>query len=581
MGHDLLVPTNKPHIESAGQNSPVQRDSLSGDPSLAHENLVRGNFQQVSFHGTTEVQNLAKHHARESPRPCLPAKPSFVDSRAALTNPVISAFKKIEEAVDPPSSQYNDHVPDKEAGQSAANVAGRLTEESVHLESYKVTEGAPNRLILISTDLSPNGAADGAAGGAADGVAGQAADRDPGQLTEAVTTAYRSTYRSTVKTNYKSPDFRTHQLMPCPTDDRAQLGLPLTPIDQTPSTSNDSRQHGSFTYEHLFSVMTSNNLSRTEFIKNCLVHNGLQASNVNYITSSVRPSTQKQYNHAWKVFCKFCKTSNSNLISDNLIISFFDFLLKDKNLRVNTLQAYKSALVDPLKYGFNYNIPNEIVLKCFKGMANLNPAVPIWVPDWSLDAVLQYLIDNKNNSSPLFLTRKTLFLVGLCLGSRISELFALRRDEKSLIRMNDGSLKIYPDITFLAKNENPLERRGPHIIKPLINGDDTLCPVKSLEIYLTATCTSSCNHLFVHPINFGKWNRAGLSLAMVRLIREAQPDSFPRAHDVRKISTSLAFMRNMKIADITNSTGWKSTKVFLKHYLINIQEFNHQCSSFN
>ena len=149
-------------------------------------------------------------------------------------------------------------------------------------------------------------------------------------------------------------------MMPCLTDDLTQLGLPLTPMNQTPSTSNDFRQHGSFTYEHLFSVMISNNLSRTEFIKNCLVHNGLQASNVNYITSSVRPSTQKQYTHAWKILGKFCKTSNANLISVNLIISFFDFLLKDKNPRVNTLQAYKSALVDPLKYGFHYNITNDI-----------------------------------------------------------------------------------------------------------------------------------------------------------------------------------------------------------------------------
>ena len=61
--------------------------------------------------------------------------------------------------------------------------------------------------------------------------------------------------------------------------------------------------------------------------------------------------------------------------------------------QVKTLQAYKSALVDPLKYGFNYDIINHIVLKCFKGMAYLNPSVPYRSPDWSLDVVLQYIID--------------------------------------------------------------------------------------------------------------------------------------------------------------------------------------------
>ena len=99
----------------------------------------------------------------------------------------------------------------------------------------------------------------------------------------------------------------------------------------------------------------------------------------------------------------------------------------------------------------------NIVLKCLKGI----------------------IIDNKDNTSALFLSRKVLFLVGLCLGSRISELFALRRDEKSLIRMEDSSIKLFPDLKFLAKNEKPLERRGPMFIKPLVNGDDTLCPVKT------------------------------------------------------------------------------------------------------
>ena len=91
-------------------------------------------------------------------------------------------------------------------------------------------------------------------------------------------------------------------------------------------------------------------------------------------------------------------------------------------------------------------------------MANLHPAVPYRAPDWSLDLVLQFVIDNKDNTSVLFLSRKTLFLVGLCLGSRISELFALRRDERSFRRMEDGSIKLFPDLRFLAKNENPLEK---------------------------------------------------------------------------------------------------------------------------
>ena len=67
---------------------------------------------------------------------------------------------------------------------------------------------------------------------------------------------------------------------------------------------------------------------------------------------------------------------------------------------MKTRLSYKSALVDPLKYGFNYNITNDIVLKCLKGMANLNPAVPYRPPDWSQDVVLQHMIDNKEQQLP-------------------------------------------------------------------------------------------------------------------------------------------------------------------------------------
>ena len=133
--------------------------------------------------------------------------------------------------------------------------------------------------------------------------------------------------------------------------------------------------------------------------------------------------------------------------------------MRDKKLKVKTLLTYKSALVDPLKYGFNYDITNDIVLKCLKGMANLHPAEPYRPLDWSLDVVLQYIIDDKDNTSVLFLSRKTLFLVGLCLGSRISELFALRRDKESSKIIEDGSIKLFPDLKFLAKNEDPLQRR--------------------------------------------------------------------------------------------------------------------------
>ena len=114
-----------------------------------------------------------------------------------------------------------------------------------------------------------------------------------------------------------------------PADSQRRPSLPLPTREQAPSTSKGTIQEGSEQYNLLFSLLTFNTLSRIVFIKECLAHNGLEAPNIVYITSSVRPSTQKQYNHAWKVFCKFCKASNKIIISDNLILLFFDNLLRD------------------------------------------------------------------------------------------------------------------------------------------------------------------------------------------------------------------------------------------------------------
>ena len=158
---------------------------------------------------------------------------------------------------------------------------------------------------------------------------------------------------------------------------------------------------------------------------------------------------------------------------------------------------------------------------------------------------------------------------------------ALQRDNKSLFRMGDGSLKIFPDPKFLAKNEDPLQRRGPVLIKPLVDGDETLCPVKSLNDYINATSRTSSHKLFVHPTHLGSWNRSGLSVSIARLIKQSQPHTFPRSHDVRKISASLAFLGNMSIDDINSRVGWRSRRVFKKHYLLNIKETIHKCVSLN
>ena len=153
------------------------------------------------------------------------------------------------------------------------------------------------------------------------------------------------------------------------------------------------------------------------------------------------------------------------------------------------------------------------------------------------------------------------------------------RDDNSLSLLPDGTFEIYQDPQFLAKNENPLDRRGPVIIKPLLNGSDTLCPCKSLSTYLSLTKNTKSHQLFVHPVHLGNWSIASMRLAIVRLIKSSQPQSLARAHDLRKIGTSLAFYSKMSINQINNKMGWKSRSIFRRFYLLRIKELQVACST--
>ena len=104
-------------------------------------------------------------------------------------------------------------------------------------------------------------------------------------------------------------------------------------------------------------------------------------------------------------------------------------------------------------------------------------------PAWNLDVVLKLLCSNvfNINVSREFLTMKTMFLLGLALGNRASELHSIIRSNSFIIfSRNKKSVKILPNPTFLAKNEAPSFRRKPVIIKALLKGmDPTMLSARS------------------------------------------------------------------------------------------------------
>ena len=51
---------------------------------------------------------------------------------------------------------------------------------------------------------------------------------------------------------------------------------------------------------------------------------------------------------------------------------------------------------------------------------------------------------------------------------------------------------------------------------------------------------------------------------------DADPESIPKAHDVRAIATSVNYFHYMDFQALTGYMGWKSPRDFMKHYLKNL-----------
>ena len=206
-------------------------------------------------------------------------------------------------------------------------------------------------------------------------------------------------------------------------------------------------------------------------------------------------------------------------------------------------------------------------------------------PAWDLSKVLQYLVTSAfeplSHASFRALTLKTLFLLALATAKRVGELQAL----SSLVTFvgADACLSYIPQ--FVAKSES-LTRSIPRsfLVKSLADfaaGLDTdllLCPVRALRLYLPrARSLSPGRHcLFVSP---RRPSRAMSKNAVSFFLREvisaagaARPHVGPlRAHDVRCVSTSVAFHRNWSVSSVLESATWASSSVFSSFYLRDIQ----------
>ncbi|CAF4045384.1 unnamed protein product [Rotaria magnacalcarata] len=161
------------------------------------------------------------------------------------------------------------------------------------------------------------------------------------------------------------------------------------------------------------------------------------------IASKSGSSTIQKYEALWKKFQKFCVPFQNKLLTENLVLKYLFSLFKT-GLALQTMSTHRAALADPLFYGGAIDPNSKIFKDFFISCWTRRPIKKCLPPKWEVDKVLQLLksptFSINSTISLAALLLKTIFLIGLASGSRITEIAALRQDSDhcEFLRHNKG-----------------------------------------------------------------------------------------------------------------------------------------------
>ena len=300
-----------------------------------------------------------------------------------------------------------------------------------------------------------------------------------------------------------------------------------------------------------------------------------------------RPSSRAVYQVRWSIYRGWCH-SNGHSVSRPTLAKVADFLYwlrYTRGLSVSSLRGYHSVLSAVFRFHLPSLSSDPAIRDLLRSFRLSSAERVLRPPAWDLSKVLTYLVspafEPLSQASFRAPTLKTLFLLALATAKRVGELQAL----SSVVTFvaGDACLSYIPQ--FVAKSES-LTRSIPRsfLVRSLADfaaGLDTdllLCPVRALRLYLLrARSLSPGRHrLFVSP---RRPSRAMSKNAVSFFLREvisaagaARPQiGSLRAHEVRSVSTSVAFHRNWSVTSVLESATWASSSVFSSFYLRDIQ----------
>ena len=316
-----------------------------------------------------------------------------------------------------------------------------------------------------------------------------------------------------------------------------------------------------------------------------------------HVSKARRESTVKVYDAKWQIFRRWADQRKIDPIqaTPQIGADFLTFLFSVKKCQVSTIKGYRSTISNTLKYKTGYDFGSHpVLLELIKSFAIQRPVDRPLAPKWDLAFVLTHMckapFEPLHKASLFYLSVKTVFLVTLATARRGSEVHALSIDSDHLGFSNlDGSLILRTQVGFLAKNQLPSRAPDSIIIPRLSNfcckSDNLncmLCPVRAVKIHLnkTKSLRKHRKRLFI-PIrgdqdlaksNLSRWVRYAIKHAYSSISENPSRLLKPRAHELRALSTSWAYVNYIPLESILKSAVWSSSSLFASHYLRDFRE---------
>ena len=337
--------------------------------------------------------------------------------------------------------------------------------------------------------------------------------------------------------------------------------------------------------------------TRLATLKGLFVKLGYSRRVAECMSTNLRPSSIGCYESHWSRFVEYCRRKHLNVfeVDSRIFSKYLLHLFENERYAPSTIISHRTSIASVLRH-WKYDPATDPRLRAL--LRNFQLARPVQrrlMPQWDLHLVLTALLrppftDGANDRPSddvidlKWRTLKTTFLLALATARRRSFLHALcvstclftRGDVQDQLVVN-----LLPQAGFLAKTQLP--DQAPQWIR--IPGiahlnpgelERMLCSVRQLQLYLrdTERIRGGRTRLLLHwdPL-IDDIQRTHVSRWLVEVVKEAytradlEYDDDIRAHELRAIASSWAYVNQVRLEDILAAASWRSSGVFQGSYL--------------